>query len=166
MLWTLCSEGMKFQRDSEAPWRHVLRLVKCLGMSLWKQDAAQHIGLADALRGIGASQLSLSLLAAIDTTRLEVGQLARLRLVRATALQYAGAHREARALFELSERDAPSDVFLSFVLQHHGKCLVEAGELESARGKIEQALSLRRAHGESELVASSERALEALEKLG
>ena len=157
---------MKFQRDSKAPWRHIPRLLGCLGLSLWKRDAAELIGLADALRAIGASRLALLLLGIIDTTSLVAAQLARLRLVRATALQYAGAHREARALFELSEREAPSDVFLSFVLQHHGKCLVEAGELESGRGKIEAALSLRRAHGKGELVASSERALEALATLG
>ena len=119
--------------------------------------------MADGWRGVGASRLSLLLLETIDATVLDSKQLARFRLVRATALQYVGSHREARKVFELSEREAPDELFLSFALQHHGKCLVELGELDLGRSKLEQALDLRRALGMAELVASSERALAALD---
>ena len=155
---------MKFQRDSRAPWRHIPRLLLCLGRSLWKRDPAQRITRADAWRGVGASRLALSLLETIDATALAPGQLFRFRLVQATALQYVGSHREARTLFDLSEREAPDDLLLSFALQHHGKCLVESGELDLARSKLEQARDLRQALGREELVASSERALEGLDQ--
>ncbi|MEE2829580.1 MAG: hypothetical protein VX498_10360 [Myxococcota bacterium] len=113
---------------------------------------------------MGASRLALSLLESIDAKTLAPGQLFRLRLVQATALQYVGSHREARTLFELAERQAPDDLRLSFALQHHGKCLVESGELDQARSKLEQARDLRTALGRAELVASSERAIEALDQ--
>lgn len=82
-----------------------------------------------------------------------------------TALQYAGRHREAIARFDeavvLIEAHSLSPL-RDFALQHKGKCLAECGRLRDAERCLREALALRLAKGDAELVASTERAIAAL----
>jgi tetratricopeptide (TPR) repeat protein len=70
------------------------------------------------------------------------------------------AERELRAALEES-RGTPDE---HFALQHLGKTLADAGRREEAAHALEDALALRRAAGDSELVASTEAALERLRR--
>lgn len=79
--------------------------------------------------------------------------MARIRL--AHVYHWQGRFAEANALFEAVTTPDLRD----FVLQHHGKSLCDAGRLAEAEAKLLEALALRRAKDDLELVASTEGAL-------
>jgi tetratricopeptide (TPR) repeat protein len=84
----------------------------------------------------------------------------------ATAQQYAGDHDMALTTFAEARRviargQVPE--LLDYVAQHEGKCLVEMGRPAEARDTFAEALRLRRQAGATALIASTLRALAALE---
>ncbi len=106
---------------------------------------------------------AVELAEAADAPRLVVSNLIR----SATALQYAGRHDRARAVFERAIRRArqlPAPSYEGFARQHLGKCLVEGGEYPEARRQLERALAIRRDLGDTSLVDSTERALDGLDE--
>lgn len=84
----------------------------------------------------------------------------------ATAYQYANRHEEALPLFEeavaLTRR---LGVLTDFALQHQGKALAELGRLDEAAACFTEALAMRRARGDTGLIASTQEALDALARL-
>jgi hypothetical protein len=93
-----------------------------------------------------------------DNADLEIANLIRL----ATAIQYAGRHAEARAMFELALRRCERGIasaYEDFALQHLGKLLVEQGHVARGLPLLERGLLLRRRKGDAALIASIDRAL-------
>ncbi|MBM3274275.1 MAG: tetratricopeptide repeat protein [Candidatus Sericytochromatia bacterium] len=83
-----------------------------------------------------------------------------------TAFQYADDHgdaerflREALALAESGGHRA----YEGFACQHLGKCLAEMARYDEARALFDRALAIRKAAGDRKLVASTQRALDALQ---
>jgi tetratricopeptide (TPR) repeat protein len=72
----------------------------------------------------------------------------------------AGRLAEAEATLREALEASPRE-FRHFPLQHLGKALLDRGRVEEAEAVLEEALRLRRAAGDRELVASTERALAA-----
>jgi tetratricopeptide (TPR) repeat protein len=94
---------------------------------------------------------------------LEVGNLLNL----ATARQYLGDRELAQTLFEEAlEKGRAYGIseYEDFVLHHRGRCFVEQGKIEEARRSFEQALILREEKGDPRFIASTRRALNALDK--
>jgi tetratricopeptide (TPR) repeat protein len=100
----------------------------------------------------------------LGDVRREAANLIRL----ATAIQHAERHAEAEPLFRaalaLTEREAAA-MYRDFALQHWAKWLVETGNVPEAVACFEQALAIRRAKGDGELIASTERSLAAAREL-
>ena len=84
----------------------------------------------------------------------------------ATARQYLGDHATAQGLFQDAldrARGSEGARFKHFILHHRGRCYVEQGETAAARHCFVEALALRKALGDPRFVASTERALAALD---
>lgn len=84
----------------------------------------------------------------------------------ATARQYLGDHATAQVLFQDAldrARGTEAARFQHFILHHRGRCYVEQGETAAARRCFVEALALRKALGDPRFVASTERALAALD---
>jgi tetratricopeptide (TPR) repeat protein len=84
----------------------------------------------------------------------------------ATAQQYLGERAAAQILFQEALDRARADhvsQFEHFILHHRGRCHVEQGEIAAARDCFVAALALRKALGEPRFIASTERALAALD---
>jgi HTH-type transcriptional regulator, pleiotropic regulator of extracellular virulence genes len=102
----------------------------------------------------------LSLARHHGNVRYEVAMLISL----ATTRQYSGERVEAMRLFReaLEKSQAPGcNDYTDFVWQHMGKCLVELDEIDEAISCFESAYALRAQKGDPELLASTQRALEA-----
>ncbi len=139
--------------DEDAPAR--LRLLGSLGETWYLLGNYQ-----ESLALLGDA---LALARQLKDTRREIANLIRL----ATAHQYAGDHSRAEALFHQAlelVRTAQQTEYVDFVWQHLGKCLVEMGRLEEARACFEEALACRQVKGDAELIASTDRALEAVRR--
>ena len=86
----------------------------------------------------------------------------------ATALQYSERHDEAQTHFEEALElavDLQVDRLIDFAHQHYGKCLVEMNELALANQHFSRALEIREQRGDSHLISSTERAIQALASL-
>jgi hypothetical protein len=84
----------------------------------------------------------------------------------ATARQYLAERDAAQMLFQEAldlARAGKVTQFEHFILHHRGRCHVEQGEIAAARLCFVEALALRRALGEQRFIASTERALAALD---
>ncbi|RPE33173.1 tetratricopeptide repeat protein [Kitasatospora cineracea] len=96
------------------------------------------------------------------------------RAVVATKLNFGDAHRyagdiETAETFYRSALDAARSKcpeLLDFALQHFGKHLMERGDLAGARAHLQEALRLRIAKGNTELVGSTQAALDRVDVLG
>lgn len=69
-----------------------------------------------------------------------------------------------RALSTARARSEAADL-VDFALQHLGKCLLDLGRLDEAEAVLEEALVLRKAKGDDELIASTELALARLREI-
>ncbi|MBD0329460.1 MAG: hypothetical protein ICV64_05080 [Thermoleophilia bacterium] len=80
------------------------------------------------------------------------------------ALRCADRSEEAVRTLRRAEREAAASAaeLRHFALQHLGKALLDAGDDAGARACLGEALALRRARGDAELVASTEAALRLL----
>ncbi|MGW2542250.1 tetratricopeptide repeat protein [Kitasatospora sp. NPDC001574] len=95
------------------------------------------------------------------------------RAVVATELNFGDAHRYAgdvetaetfyRSALDTARGRCPE--FLDFTLQHFGKHLMERGDLAGARAHLQEALRLRIAKGSTELVESTQAALDRVDVL-
>ncbi|MET8542604.1 tetratricopeptide repeat protein [Kitasatospora sp. NPDC004799] len=100
-------------------------------------------------------------------------RLGNTRAVIATGLNLADAHRysgdvqTADALYRSALTNARSThpELLDFALQHTGKHLMERGDLADARTHLQEALRLRLAKGDAELIESTQVALNRVEQL-
>jgi tetratricopeptide (TPR) repeat protein len=84
----------------------------------------------------------------------------------ATARQYLGERAAAQILFQEALDRARADQvsqFEHFIVHHRGRCYVEQGEIAAARDCFVAALALRKALGKPRYIASTERALAALD---
>ncbi|MFF7633549.1 tetratricopeptide repeat protein [Kitasatospora sp. NPDC008050] len=101
---------------------------------------------------------SLDLAAAIGNTRAVVATGLNL----GDAHRYAGDIQAADALYRsaLDTARGQHPELVDFALQHFGKHLTEQGNLAPARAHLEEALSLRLAKGEPELIDSTKAALD------
>ncbi|MFF7590789.1 hypothetical protein ACFZCK_25220 [Kitasatospora purpeofusca] len=106
---------------------------------------------------------SLDLAAAIGNT----GAVVATGLNLADAHRYAGDVRTADALYRgaLDTARIRCPELLDFALQHTGKHLMERGDLAEAEIHLQEALRLRVAKGNTELVASTQAALDRVELL-
>ncbi|MFF7991603.1 hypothetical protein ACFZDG_17635 [Kitasatospora xanthocidica] len=106
---------------------------------------------------------SLDLAAAMGNTRAVVATGLNL----ADAHRYAGDVQTADALYRSALNTARSrhPELVDFALQHTGKHLMERGDLAGARDHLQQALRLRIAKGDAELVESTQAALARVELL-
>ncbi|MDY0815254.1 hypothetical protein [Kitasatospora purpeofusca] len=106
---------------------------------------------------------SLGLAAAIGNT----GAVVATGLNLADAHRYAGDVRTADALYRSALNTARSrhPELLDFALQHTGKHLMERGDLAEAKIHLQEALRLRIAKGDTELVRSTQAALARVELL-
>jgi tetratricopeptide (TPR) repeat protein len=138
-------------------------------------DAAERLRLLGA---IGNDERALGNLAAAERYLTDAVALARslgdvrreaANLIRlATAMQYDNRHAEAepffRAALALTQRPE-AGMYRDFALQHWAKWLVETGMVPEAVACFEQALALRHAKGDAELIASTEQSLVAAREL-
>ncbi len=95
------------------------------------------------------------------------------RAVVATELNFGDAHRYAgdietaetfyRSALDTARSKCPE--LLDFALQHFGKHLMERGDLAGARARLQEALRLRIAKGSTELVGSTQAALDRIDAL-
>ncbi|WP_406112165.1 hypothetical protein [Kitasatospora purpeofusca] len=108
-------------------------------------------------------QQSLDLAAAIGST----GAVVATGLNLADAHRYAGDVRTADTLYRSALDTARSRCpeLLDFALQHTGKHLMERGDLAGAESHLREALRLRIAKGNTELVESTQAALDRVELL-
>ncbi|SDT81773.1 hypothetical protein SAMN05216371_6814 [Streptomyces sp. TLI_053] len=85
----------------------------------------------------------------------------------ADAHRYAGDVHGADALYRTALGTARSQCpgLVDFALQHTGKHLMERGDLAAARTHLQEALRLRIAKGDTELVGSTQEALDRVELL-
>ncbi|MFE6867934.1 tetratricopeptide repeat protein [Kitasatospora sp. NPDC057692] len=106
---------------------------------------------------------SLDLAAAIGNT----GAVVATGLNLGDAHRYAGDIQTADALYRSALKTARSrhPELVDFVLQHTGKHLMERGDLAEARTLLQEALRLRTAKGSTELVESTQAALDRVELL-
>ncbi|MFE6056412.1 tetratricopeptide repeat protein [Kitasatospora sp. NPDC056446] len=106
---------------------------------------------------------SLDLAAAIGNARAVVATGLNL----GDAHRYAGDVQTADALYRSALNTARSrhPELLDFALQHAGKHLMERGDLEDARAHLQEALWLRIAKGDTELVESTQAVLDRVELL-
>ncbi|KJY28156.1 tetratricopeptide repeat protein [Streptomyces sp. NRRL S-495] len=106
---------------------------------------------------------SLDLATAIGST----GAVVATGLNLADAHRYAGDVQAADALYRSALNTARSrhPELLDFALQHTGKHLMERGDLAEARSHLQEALELRIAKGNTELVESTQAALDRVELL-
>ncbi len=83
------------------------------------------------------------------------------------AHRYAGDAQGADALYRSALRTARDQhpELVDFALQHTGKHLMESGDLAEAQAHLQEALRLRIAKGDTELVGSTQAALERVELL-
>ncbi|MFF3066967.1 tetratricopeptide repeat protein [Kitasatospora sp. NPDC057936] len=83
------------------------------------------------------------------------------------AHRYAGDAQSADALYRSALNTARSQhpELLDYALQHTGKHLMERGDLAGAQGHLQEALRLRIAKGDAELVESTQAALDRVELL-
>ncbi|MFJ2777007.1 hypothetical protein [Kitasatospora sp. NPDC087315] len=83
------------------------------------------------------------------------------------AHRYAGDMRTADALYRSALGTARSQhpELVDFALQHTGKYLMERGDLTSAEAHLREALRLRTAKGDTELIGSTQAALSRVELL-
>jgi tetratricopeptide (TPR) repeat protein len=123
------------------------------------------------LRRIGSGLTALGDLAAARRVLSEALELAceladpraevAVRINMGDALRYAGDLPAAAAQYELAlalaRRAAPDRV--DFALQHYGKHLFDAGRTEQAIACLREALRLRQAKGDTDLIESTRRAL-------
>lgn len=138
-------------------------------------DAVERLRLLGA---IGNDERALGNLAAAECCLAEAVALARstgdarreaTNLIRlATAMQYDNRHAEAEPLFRaalvLTQRPGAA-MYRDFALQHWAKWLVETGNVPEAVACFEQALVLRYAKDDAELIASTEQSLVAAREL-
>ncbi|MFQ6398278.1 phosphotransferase [Nocardia sp. KC 131] len=98
-----------------------------------------------------------------DTERRRVSVLINL----GDAYRYRGDAATAEILYLRALESARTDVpeALSFALQHLGKAMAEQNRLDEARVLLAEALTLRRAEADSELVESTRATLNALDEL-
>ncbi|MFJ9442815.1 hypothetical protein ACIRRH_13205 [Kitasatospora sp. NPDC101235] len=106
---------------------------------------------------------SLDLAAAIGNTRAVVATGLNL----GDAHRYAGDARTADALYRSALNTARSQhpELVDFALQHTGKHLMERGDLAGAQACLQEAMRLRIAKGNTELVESTQAALDRVELL-
>lgn len=86
----------------------------------------------------------------------------------ATAQQYLGKRELAQVLFQQAlEKGRAYRVrdYEDFVLHHRGRCYVEQGKINEARVCFEQALTLREEKGDQRFIASTRKALAALNEI-
>lgn len=91
----------------------------------------------------------------------------RLRL--GVTLQYLDRHEQADAMFQQALKmtlNPGLDVYQDTILQHWGKMLAEQGKYAPARKCFEQALLLRQAKQDPQLIEDTEDALELIDSLG
>jgi len=106
---------------------------------------------------------SLDLAAAMGNTRAVVATGINL----GDSHRYAGDMRTADALYRSALDTARSQhpELVDFALQHIGKHLMERGDLAGAEAHLQEALRLRIAKGDSELIESTQAALTRVELL-
>ncbi|MFK0191331.1 tetratricopeptide repeat protein [Kitasatospora sp. NPDC090308] len=128
-------------------------------------------------RWIGIAQMSLGNYDEAHTSLRQSLELAitsgNVRAVIATELNFGDAHRYAgdietaetfyRSALDTARGTCPE--LLDFALQHTGKHLTERGDLTGARTHLQEALRLRIAKGNTELVESTQAALDRVDTL-
>lgn len=124
--------------------------------------------LANAERALGnydraASRLGECLAVAEQTgdERAVTVTLIRLGEVFRSAERLVDAERYLRMALARSRGGSLED----FALQHLGKCLTDAGRLDDARGYLSEALRIREAKADPDLVSSTRAALERVDRL-
>ena len=86
----------------------------------------------------------------------------------ATARQYLGERDAALAMFQEGLRLCAETGFReqeNFLLHHMGRCLVEMGRTQEAKAAFEKTLALRQAIGNPRFIASTQGALDEIEKM-
>ncbi|MEU3721417.1 tetratricopeptide repeat protein [Streptomyces sp. NPDC031705] len=83
------------------------------------------------------------------------------------AYRYAGEAQTADTLYRnaLDTARARQPDLLDFALQHYAKHLMEGGDLDAARSHLLEALRLRQAKGDAELIQSTQAAVDRVEVL-
>ncbi|MFG1696966.1 tetratricopeptide repeat protein [Nonomuraea sp. NPDC049309] len=97
-----------------------------------------------------------------DTARRRIAVTLNLADVHRYSGGVAAAEALCRETVALAREEAPE--LLSFALQHLGKALIDLGRREEAREVLEEALALRVADGDPELIAGSRAALRLLDR--
>ncbi|MEU6755540.1 tetratricopeptide repeat protein [Streptomyces sp. NPDC046685] len=83
------------------------------------------------------------------------------------AYRYAGEAQTADTLYRTARDTARAQQpdLLDFALQHYAKHLMERGDLDAARAYLGEALRLRQAKGDAELIESTQAAVDRVEML-
>jgi len=129
------------------------QIMRTLG---YLTDACRVAGETDAAVSYGQEALERS--RAAGNRNAEVANLIRL----GEAHKYRDEHETAESLFREAlamTSAADADPLHDFALQHLGKCLLEQGRYDEALQHLEQALELRRAKGNQQLIESTEAAI-------
>ena len=129
-----------------------VRLLGYLG------NAMRILGDTDA--SLGYLRESAGLARELGDERRELIALIRLGETHRCRDEYDDAERVLRDALGRAEAAPALADYVDFALQHLGKALVDRGEAAAAAECLERALAVRRAKGDPELVASTERALE------
>lgn len=84
------------------------------------------------------------------------------------ALKYDSKHEKALSMFDEALTKCISNEeknYLDFVLQHKGKCLMEMNRYEEAGTCFEKALEIRKEKNNSELIDSTQKGIDLINKL-
>ncbi|HDY8192690.1 TPA: tetratricopeptide repeat protein [Vibrio vulnificus] len=124
----------------------------------------QQILIADGLRIVGFCKQAYWLASKVQTLTSSEKHRFWSNHVSGIALQYAGDMEGAERIF-LQNQDYGCELSLSFSLQHLGKLHVELGNHELAEKQFTEALIIRKKLKRIDLVDSTNRAMQGLQKL-
>ncbi|HHY0422862.1 TPA: hypothetical protein ACVU4V_004588 [Vibrio parahaemolyticus] len=163
-------EMLKYQRD-----RVTLSVFRKLTFNLYKAIKFNVLGdkvklewqqilIADCLRIVGFCKLANWLASKVKMSTSSEKHKFWSTHVSAIALQYAGDREGAERAF-LQNQCYGCELSLSFSLQHLGKLSVEFGNYEVAEKQFTEALIIRKKLKRTDLVDSTNRAMQGLQKL-